>query len=63
MKSVLEGTNYERSLKAILILAHAIEILKWEALMEKTEIIKYAKFLSKDKQVRKIYHKGEKARW
>ena len=28
MKSVLEGTNYERSLKAILILAHAIEILK-----------------------------------
>ena len=62
MKSVLEGTNYERSLKAILILAHAIEILKWEALMGKTEIIKYAEFLSKDRQVRKIYHKVEKAR-
>ena len=42
MKSVLEGTNYKRSLKAILILAHVIEILKWEALMGETEIIKFA---------------------
>ena len=33
MKSVLEGTNYTRSLKAILILAHATKSLKWEAFM------------------------------
>ena len=31
LKSVLEGTNYTRSLKAIVILAHTIESLKWKA--------------------------------
>ena len=31
LKSVLEGANYARSLKAIVILAHTIESLKWEA--------------------------------
>ena len=30
LKSVLEGTNYARSLKAILILTHAIDSLNWE---------------------------------
>ena len=40
IKSVVEGTNYARSLKAKL--AHAIESLEWKVFMENTGISKYA---------------------
>ena len=50
MKSVLEGTNYARSLEVILILPRAIENLKWEAFMGNTDITKYVEFLSNIKR-------------
>ena len=50
MKSVLKGTNYARSLKAIPILAHAIENLKCEAFMGNTDITKYGESLSNIKR-------------
>ena len=53
MKSVFERTNYARSQKAILILAHAIESLKWEAFMENTHTTKYAGFLTNIKNCKK----------
>ena len=46
LKSVLEGTNYARSLKAIVILAHAIESLKWEAFTHSNDMSTYGDFLS-----------------
>ena len=45
LKSVLEGTNYARSLKVILILAHAIDRLKWGASIKETDLSKYEQFL------------------
>ena len=46
LKSVVEGTNYTRSLKAIVILAHTIESLKWEAFINNSDMSKYGDFLS-----------------
>ena len=46
LRSVLEGTNYARSLKAIVILAHAIESLKWEAFTHSNDMSTYGDFLS-----------------
>ena len=46
LKSVVEGTNYARSLKAIVILAHAVESLKWEAFTNNNDMSKYGDFLS-----------------
>ena len=37
IESVLNGTNYGRSLKAILILANSFQSLKWEAFLEHCE--------------------------
>ena len=45
LKSVLEGTNYARSLKAILILTHAIDSLKLGAFVRETDMSKYGQFL------------------
>lgn len=59
IKSVLEGSNYARSLKAILILAHAIESLKWETFMENTNITKYAVFLSNIKKFQETLSKKD----
>lgn len=44
LKSVLEGTNYARSPKVILILAHAIGRLKWGASIKETDLSKYEQF-------------------
>ena len=60
MKSVLEGTNYARSLKAILTLANAIESLKWEAFMENTDTTKYAGFISNIKKLQGILSKKDR---
>ena len=59
MKSVLEGTNYAGSLKAILILAHVIESLRWEAFMGNTDTTKYAGFLSNIKKLQETVSKND----
>ena len=46
LKSVLERSNYARSLKAIVILAHAIESLKCEAFTNNNDMSKHGEFLS-----------------
>ena len=38
MKSLLEETNYARSLKTTLIFAHAIQSLKWEAFIKNIDM-------------------------
>ena len=60
IKSVLEETNYARSLKAILILDHAIESLKWEAFMENTDTTKYAGFLTSIKKLQETLSKKDR---
>ena len=60
MKSVLEGSNYARSLKATLIFVHAIESLKWEAFVENTDITKYAEYLSNIKKLQEVLSKKDR---
>ena len=61
LKSVLEGTNYARSLKAIVILAHAIESLKWEAFTNNNYMSKYSDFFFKYGRIsRSFVKKGSK---
>ena len=60
MKSVLEGTNYARSLKLILILVHAIESFKWEVFMENTDTTKYAGFLSNINKLQETLSKKDR---
>ena len=59
-KSVLEGTNYARSLKAILILAQATKSFKWEAFMENTDTTKYAGFLTNIKILQETLSKKDR---
>ena len=59
MKSVFERTNYARLLKAILILAHASESLKWKAFMENTHTTKYAGFLRNIKKLQETLSKKD----
>ena len=59
MKSGLEGTNYARLLKVILILAHAVESLKWEAFMENTYTTKCAGFLTNIKKLQETLSKKD----
>ena len=43
LKSGSEGTNYASSLRAILILGHAIDSLKWGVFIKKADTPKYEK--------------------
>ena len=42
--AVLNGTNYARSLKDYLILANAIEKLKWEAFSKHVDLHEFSEF-------------------
>ena len=59
LKSVVEGTNYTRSLKAIVILAHAIKSLKWEAFINNGDMSKYGDFLSSKEDFQKPLSKKD----
>lgn len=59
MTPVLEGIIYSKSLKAILIIAHAVESLKYEALMNSTDITKYTEFLLNIKKFQQALSKKD----
>ena len=59
LKSVVEGTNYTISLKAIVILGQAIESLKWEAFINNIDMSKYGDFFSSIEDFQKALSKKD----